>query len=170
MNIQYIVKEVKASTQYRRIKPSDQKWVLDQLREIINIVGVFQKNADADDQPAKNIVYKLIMPNKNIPRQGRQNLGRMNSILSAAEGIVDNFENGTQYDFSNHTCAIVQETFSEMKKIFPDWELVSWTEVTEFSVEPPKPILQTTIAEIFDLSEYEMVTTFRKKTTAKETK
>jgi len=155
--IPYKVKDVKAGTEYRDLLPADRKYLLDKLREIAEIA----EGCSTSDQPGlQKIGSILTRPNKNIPRMSKAYGGGMNSIRTAANGIVDNIENGTQRDFSNRTCEIVERTFSEIIKTFSDWEEVEFvkTEVLE------KPKLEVAGGSIFDPSMWEMVTTFRKRT------
>lgn len=161
--IPYVPNGANANTEYRTFRSSDKKYVLDKLREIIELAnGCIQ----APEQSLKSIGVKMKTPTRNISRMGKIHNAKMNSIFSAADGIVDNIENGTQRDFSNWTCKIVEETFKEMKSIFSDWEEVEFTKVDELPkraevVEPTS--LRTTLSDLFDLSDYEATLIFKKK-------
>ena len=159
--IRYKVKENSATTQYREHRPPDKRYVMDKLREIIELADGCIK---APEQSLATIGIKMKTPNKEIPRMGRMNGAKMNSIYSAAEGIVDNIENGTQRDFSNHTHKIIEKTFTEMQKIFADWEEVEFIEVSEWpKAENVIPTGGSMFEKLFDLSDYEMHVTFTKK-------
>lgn len=151
-----------ANTEYREFRSADKKYLMDKLREIIELADGC---INAPEQYLKTIGIKMKTPNKNIPRMGKINQSKMNSIYSAAEGIVDNIQNGTQEDFSNHTCKITEASFKELKNIFNDWELVEFVEVDELPKHAPvhDPIeTKTTLSDLFDTQIYE-VTVRRKK-------
>jgi hypothetical protein len=148
--IEYKVKTTAAYTQYRETQPADRKWVLDNLRDIQDLYNLAHFTLQAD----------MHRPNKNIPRQGRQNGGRSNSILSAATGILSNIEDGTQRDFSNHTCDIIEKTFKELNKLITDWEPVKFTQVGEFTQQVLQQPIQTTLSDLFDTQVYEVTGSF----------
>jgi len=161
--IPYVPNGANANTEYRTFRPADKKYLMDKLREVVELGdGCIQ----APEQSLKGIGVKMKTPTKNIPRMGRIHNAKMNSIYSAAEGIVDNIENGTQRDFSNWTCDIVEKSFKEMKNIFNDWELVEFTEVDELPkrADVVDPVaINSTLSDLFDLSHYEAIILLKKK-------
>jgi hypothetical protein len=161
--IPYVPNGANANTEYRTFRSADKKYLMDKLREVVELGnGCIQ----APEQSLKSIGVKMKTPNRNIPRMGKIHNAKMNSIFSAAEGIVDNIENGTQRDFSNWTCDIVSASFKEMKNIFNDWEEVEFKQVDELPkhAQVHNPITsQTTLSDLFDLSEYKAIITFEKK-------
>jgi len=154
--IPYVPNGANANTEYRNFRPADKKYLMDKLREVVELGdGCIQ----APEQSLKTIGLKMKTPTRNIPRMGRIHNAKMNSIYSAAEGIVDNIENGTQRDFSNWTCDIVEKSFKEMKNIFSDWEEVEFQRVDELPkrADVVDPIIeQTTLSDLFDTSVYEV--------------
>ena len=152
MKIQYIPKISHATTEYRDIQPSDLKYIMNKLREVNELADGCYNSTNSE---LRKIGHKLKLPNKNLPRKGSKYGGGMNSIQSAASGIVDNIENGTQRDFSNHTCSIISKSFIELANIFPDWEPVTFIPVTEFSTIQ-QDLFQTTLADHFNTQVYEV--------------
>lgn len=156
--IEYKVKDVRANTQYRELRPPDRKYLLDKLREISELGNGC---INAPEQSLRTIGIKIRTPNKNLPRQGKINNGCMNSIQTAADGILDNIENGTQRDFSNHSCKLIEKTFTEMTKIFNDWAEVEFKEVSSFRQAQPVVAQYpgSTFDDLFTTQVYEVTVT-----------
>lgn len=158
--IEYKVKDTKAYTQYRELQSHDKKYLMNELR---NIISLADECISHPQQSLKTIGIKMKTPVSTLPRQGKINNGVMNSIYTAASGIVDNIENGTQRDFSNHSCKLIEKTFNEMIKIDSNWEQVEFVEVESFTkptVAPqPKDTTETTFSDMFEIESI----TFRRK-------
>lgn len=131
--IQYKVKKTQATTQYREIQPADKRWVLEKLRDIERIKEYCELNSGLE---IKTLLSDITKPRTKIPRLGT---GSMNSIVSAAAGILSNIEDGTQRDFSHKTCKIIEKTFEQMNILMNEWESVEFVEVEEFIVEKTTP-------------------------------
>ena len=72
---QYIKKDTKANTEYRELQKHDKKYVMDKLRDIIEIADGIK-----DKPEYKDIHWQIIRPNSKLPRQGT---GHSNSIYRA---------------------------------------------------------------------------------------
>ena len=153
--LQYIKKDVRADTEYRELQRHDKKYVMDKLRDIIEIAEGIK-----DKPEYKDIHWQIIRPNSKLPRRSN---GASNSIYSAAAGIISNIEDGTQRDFSNKTCGLITKTTAELSTILLDWDEIAFEETVSFPLIPTTktPFIRTTYRDMFDVN-YEI--TIRKLT------
>jgi hypothetical protein len=139
--IEYIPKATKATTEYRTLQAADKKWVMEKLRDIEHMRVFCEGSADTE---LKRMLAHLTKPTSKIPRLGT---GGYNSIISAVDGILSNIEDGTQRDFSDKTCKIVESTFAHLHSQLPEWDLVEFVQVAEFTPQKkttPKPVISST--------------------------
>lgn len=159
MKIKYTVRSTSAGTEYRDVHPEDKKWLFQQLHNVVDFTTALAASSDPTSQTMHSA---LILGRSKIPRKGN---GSGNSITSAAQGIIDNFNSG-QYTLSRPQCDIITKAFAEMVSIIPDWEQVEWEQAA--SVQSIKPLHPSQAADpgifetLFDLSEYEIVIRKRK--------
>ena len=159
--IQFIPKDTKARTQYRTLQAEDKRWVMERLRDIEGM-RAFCENAQ--DTELKSVLANLTKPTSKIPRLGT---GGYNSIISAVGGILSNIEDGTQRDFSDKTCKIIEKTFTHLNSFVPEWELIEFVEVAEFTAQketPPKPVISSPDQKFsVVLGDYEIDVVIKKK-------
>lgn len=156
----YEVKSVSANTEYREVSKEDKKWALEQCQRISDLATHCVKSPNKDLRTAGTDLTK---PDGSLIRQGS---GHHNSIKTLVDGVIDNMVKGSQRDFSNRTCRGLEGAFKKASEIFNTIEEVEWVKGTLPSdvqaMDPPQ--METTLGDLFDLSNYEAITTFRKKT------
>lgn len=161
--IEFIPKDTKATTQYRTIQPADKRWVLDKLRDIEEMRAFCESS---NDQELKKMAAHLLKPTSKIPRLGT---GGYNSIISAVGGILSNIEDGTQRDFSDKTCRIIEKTFAHLNSVMSEWDLIEFVQVAEFSKQketPPKPQISSPDQKFsVVLGDYEVDVVIKRKNT-----
>lgn len=140
---------INANTIYRTTTAEDRMWILTNVQLILDLDDRIKGSEDSK---------KINTPTKNLPRQGT---GRFNSIRTAADGIITNMVKGSQRNFSSKSCKLIEDMFNEMAKIIPNFETFKWVDAVDVT-HPAKEALNnstgTTMAEIFDLSLWEVDT------------
>jgi hypothetical protein len=126
--IEYIKLVTKANTQYIQISQADFKYVVNKLREVSDF---YQLICQAKVETTR---FRLVKPNKSLPRKGAQGGYGYNTIVGASQDLLDNLTNGTQRDLSIKTANLFECISEEMNEIIgSDWEKVKFEPVANFS-------------------------------------
>ena len=161
MKVPFINKQVNANTQYRQLTNADQRLILDQCKNIVDVVDVCINMGHPED--AANLT-------RNDPFIPRQGTGKSNSCYSMCAGVLDNFNKG-QYNLSDKQCNGLERAFTIANKEINGIEEIEFEEVTSLpKLSPPKvapvsevPTLMSS-AVFSDLFDVESITiTYRKK-------
>ena len=154
--IPYKKKQTKASTQYNETLSTDLKYILSESKRIVEV---------ATECERMGVTEGKRLYDRN-PSLSKQSTGKMNSVKSMCEGIIDNFNN-SQYDLSDPQIKSLEVAFKVASEIIEDFEEVSFELVHSLPKIKNSTVFDTSLLDsvgstLSDLFEIETVT-FRKK-------
>ena len=116
--IKFKKKVTSAKTTYVELGKESKAWLFAQFDDIHSLmIGVRHSN----DPTFIQIHQFLCSPDKNLPRMTTPN--RLNSLMSFADGVDDNFRRGTQKDLSTKTMKGMVHLFKVMAVLFDTVEI-----------------------------------------------
>lgn len=127
--VEYENKTTSAKTDYRKVSVEDKNKLLDNLRDISKVIQSCKSDPDM-----ASIYEQFTRKNSKLLRTGT---GAYNSIDSAVAGILDNFTEGTQYDFSDRTARLIDQIFEQFNATVGDvvFERIIWKQVDRLPVQ-----------------------------------
>jgi hypothetical protein len=117
--IKFKRKVTSAKTTYVELSKESRAWLFAQLDDVLALmIGCRHSNDPAFIQ----IHHFLCSPDKNLPKRTIPK-NSLNSLMSFAEGVDENFRRGTQRDLSTKTMKGLVHLFKVMAVLFDTLEI-----------------------------------------------